>query len=929
MTALDPQRHLDGGSTFLVLALIAATDAGLLSARGDAVLLTTSWSGVGLAVGLLAISPLRRWPALAVALFLLCSAVGIASGVSTHVSVIVAASHVGQALVCGAVLTQLGRRRAVLETMRDLRFLGVASLLGGLVALAVETSVRSDDVRVSVEFAVQIAAQHAVSILLFGAFVLSSAPRFAHSDAGRLGAVPLMVWVQTTALGAVLAVVFLPTTLAPLTFAPIPILVWGAIAFEVRVAAGQLIALSGVVVLATAYGRGPFPNGVIADDLVGTVTLGYVVCAALVTLPLAVIVSQRRILMDQVVSDEQLFRRTFTESPLGMVLMRDEAGALEVVEVNAAAAGILGVPAGSLEGRRFADLVETLDHREQVFDALLAREVDVWHGQAAVLGRPGSRVDLAIAAISNADSSRVFSAQLLDQTQEQDSRRRLEAAHKLTDATLDTAACIILVTDESGTIVRINAATKEITGYDETELVGALVWETPLAALTRSETEAMFVWPNRSGYPMVRERLSYNAEGRPIRLVWNTNVVQHDAGAPSYAVLTGVDVTAERSSTGLMAHLLQASIATALIGIDVSGSITVVNVGAARMLGATPEALLGRPFVSILDPSQLKVRTGAVGEREAFLCLVGMISEREESATRDWTWHTRDGHQLIVSMTLSLTDDNGEDRVVFLCFARDVTEQREGQETLVAALDKERTAVERLRALDRAKDEFVSTVSHELRTPVTSILGYTEMLLDGVVVEPHPKQAAMLETIARNSHRLITVCNDLLLLSGFESPDALTRRETFDLCESIVAAEEFAEAASAQRRLTMTFTSPDEPVMVSGDRGQLDRVIVNLVGNAIKFTEDGGTIAVRLSPDDTVGALITVADTGIGIHPDDHELVFQRFYRTDTAEALAIQGTGLGLSIVSGIVDAHGGTIAVDSVPDEGTTFTVRLPLVH
>ncbi len=430
----------------------------------------------------------------------------------------------------------------------------------------------------------------------------------------------------------------------------------------------------------------------------------------------------------------------------------------------------------------------------------------MWHGQAAILGRPGSRIDLAIASIASADSGLVFSAQLLDQTQEHDSRRRLEVAHKLTDATLDTAACIIVVIDDAGTIVRINAATKEITGYGENTLLGSRLWESPLAALTRAETEAMFVWPNRSGFPMLRERLAYSADGEPIRLVWNNNVVRDETGAPSYAVLTGVDVTSERSSTGLMAHLLQASIATALIGVDVSGRITVFSAGAAHMLGTTAEEMIGTPFVSILDPSQLLVRTGAVGDREAFLCLVGMIGHGEESMARDWTWRTRSGSDLIVSMTFSVTDDDVEDRVGFLCVGRDVTEQREGQETLVAALDKERTAVERLRALDRAKDEFVSTVSHELRTPVTSILGYTELLLDGEVVAPHPQQAGMLETIARNSHRLIAICNDLLLLSGFESREVLANRETYDLREAVGVAEDFARQPAPTGPLTITFT---------------------------------------------------------------------------------------------------------------------------
>jgi PAS domain S-box-containing protein len=916
----------------ILLACVVAIDTALLVQRDQELQLTTWWSSVGLGVVLLARSPLRSWPLLAAALFGLTTAVTLAFGIAPVDGLEVAASHAAQALGGALVLTAAGRREATIGSLPDLARLALASGLAAVVAAAVESTARVDEAGVTGQLAMQVAAQHALSVLVFGALLLSPAPRLARRAGSALPGLPPLLVVQSAATLAAVALIFGPTTAPPLSFVPIPLLVWGAIAFELRVAATQLLVVTGAVTLATADDRGPFTTDLVAPELVGTTTLGYLACIALVTLPLAVIVTQRRVLMQRVTYDERLFRRTFSESPLGMVMLRDDAGELRVVEVNEAASRVLGTSDDDLTGRRFADLVEPLDGTGAVLDALRDRSIDSWHGPATAAARPGSRLDLAIAAVSEAASATgarpatVFSAQLLDQTREQDSRRRLEVAHQLTDATLDTAACIILVTDHTGRIVRTNGATEQLTGYDDSVLVGSLLWDSPLGVLTRAETEAMFVWPNRTGFPMVRERLSHTVDGSPIRLVWNNNVVRDAAGAPSYAVLTGVDVTAERSSAGLMAHLLEASIATALIGIDVSGRVTVVNAGASHMLGLGQADLVGRPFVSLLDPAQVLERTGAVGEREAFLCLVGMIGHSDESAARDWTWRTHGGHELVVSMTLSVTDDDVEDRVGFLCVGRDVTAQREGQDTLVAALEKERTAVERLQALDRAKDEFVSTVSHELRTPVTSILGYAELLLDGEVVEPHPQQAGMLETIARNGHRLVAICNDLLLLSGFESREVLGARETYDLREAAGVAEEFARAASAQRPLTITFDCPDEPVLVSGDRGQLDRVLVNLVSNAIKFTDDGGTVAVRLAYDATLGAVVTVGDTGMGIHRDDQELVFQRFYRTEDAQVRAIPGTGLGLSIVAGIVDAHGGSISLDSVPGAGTTVTVRLP---
>ncbi|CAB4712029.1 unannotated protein [freshwater metagenome] len=293
---------------------------------------------------------------------------------------------------------------------------------------------------------------------------------------------------------------------------------------------------------------------------------------------------------------------------------------------------------------------------------------------------------------------------------------------------------------------------------------------------------------------------------------------------------------------------------------------------------------------------------------------------------RDWRWVASNGSLQTVSMTLSAAEIAGTDQMGFLCVARDVTEQRASQELLVAALEKERTAVERLRAVDTAKNEFVSTVSHELRTPVTSIVGYTEMLMDGSIVEPDPDQVRLLETIARNAQRLIVLCNDLLTLSGLDSGNINWQAEAVDLTAGMSVVEDSVAPLISGRDLALTLDAPDTPVLVTGDRTQLERVMINLVSNAVKFTEDGGVIRVRLEVDGDE-AVFSVTDTGIGIPIEEQGNLFQKFFRTSTAQRQAIQGTGLGLSIVASIVSAHGGQIKVRSAHLEGSTFTVRLPL--
>lgn len=246
-------------------------------------------------------------------------------------------------------------------------------------------------------------------------------------------------------------------------------------------------------------------------------------------------------------------------------------------------------------------------------------------------------------------------------------------------------------------------------------------------------------------------------------------------------------------------------------------------------------------------------------------------------------------------------------------------------ELLVAALRQERRSAEQLRELNRATDEFVATVSHELRTPLASISGYAEVLQDEESLTE--AQHAWVDAIARNAGRLTSLTYDLLLLSGFNSGEVQMEDEEVDLRDVVTQVRDMVGTLAAGLRLDVSFDLPDTPVLVRGDTGQLERVVLNLAGNAIKFSEAGGSVVCGVSEDDT-HAVLAVTDTGMGIPEDELEALFTRFFRGSSARRRAIQGTGLGLHIVATIVDNHGGRVGVRSVVGEGTRFTVHLPLV-
>jgi len=230
---------------------------------------------------------------------------------------------------------------------------------------------------------------------------------------------------------------------------------------------------------------------------------------------------------------------------------------------------------------------------------------------------------------------------------------------------------------------------------------------------------------------------------------------------------------------------------------------------------------------------------------------------------------------------------------------------------------------DRLRELDRLKDEFVALVSHELRTPLTSIAGYLELVMEDETLGDESRR--FLDVVDRNSTRLLRLVSDLLFVAQIESG-----RLTLELgqanvqllaLESVEALRPAAERGSVELRLDAAPVPP-----LQGDAARLGQLLDNLVSNAVKFTPPGGRVVVALgaSGDNVV---LAVSDTGMGVPSAEQRRLFDRFFRASSAQERAIEGTGLGLTIARAIVEAHGGSIDFTSVEGVGTTFRVQLPL--
>lgn len=246
-----------------------------------------------------------------------------------------------------------------------------------------------------------------------------------------------------------------------------------------------------------------------------------------------------------------------------------------------------------------------------------------------------------------------------------------------------------------------------------------------------------------------------------------------------------------------------------------------------------------------------------------------------------------------------------------------------GRAVLHARLfEREHQLVDELRQLDRYKTEMISTLAHELKNPLTAIIGHLELL---ETAEDGRLTDRSLAAIERGATRLSDLVEDLLVLSKVGDPHRALVPVPVDLADVVNNAAELLEAAAAKQGVHLDLVGTGEKVSAYGDAAELDRVVGNLLGNAVKFSPAGGTVTCSVEAVDG-SVVLRCTDQGIGISPADQANLFTEFFRSTNPMALEIPGTGLGLTIVKRIVERHQGTIGLDSEVGRGTTFTVTLP---
>lgn len=464
---------------------------------------------------------------------------------------------------------------------------------------------------------------------------------------------------------------------------------------------------------------------------------------------------------------------------------------------------------------------------------------------------------------------------------------------------LEAAPDAMVVIDEDGTIVLVNAQTEKVFGYARSELLGQPV--EILVPTNLHETHRK----HRDGYeqePHVRamgsglDLRARRRDGTEFPVEISLAPLRTEDGLLISAAIR--DVTQKRREERLFRGLLEAA-PDAMIIVDQLGRIVLVNAQAEEWFGYQREELIGQS-IEMLVPERfagmhVAFRSGYVaGPRTRPMGLAGDLFAKR-----------RDGSEFPVEISLApLETDEG---LLISAAVRDISERRRVQNEA-----------------DRVKDEFFATVSHELRTPLTSMLGYSELMAD--LEELSPQGRRFLQVITRSAERELRLVDDLLTLVAIEESGLSMRPFVLDLEPVVRDAVEAARPRAEEVDIDLALEIPGFPVQVEVDRDRIGQAIDNLLSNALKFTPPGGQVRVRLRASARL-AEVEVADSGPGIRDSDRQRIFERLYRSGSAVAQQVPGAGLGLTIALAIAEAHHGSLGLVRSNEHGTTFRMELPL--
>ena len=352
----------------------------------------------------------------------------------------------------------------------------------------------------------------------------------------------------------------------------------------------------------------------------------------------------------------------------------------------------------------------------------------------------------------------------------------------------------------------------------------------------------------------------------------------------------------------------------AIISIDNKGDVTFWNAAATKLFGYSYEEVIGQKLHDFIMPEKYRAshenafsRFKDTGEGSVINNTIELLARRKDET------------EFMVELSISSTKLNGEWNAVSIM--RDITERKKIEERILQAkIDAENA--------NRTKSEFLANMSHELRTPLNSVIGFSDILLEGYFGELNDKQTNYLDNISNSGKHLLKIINTILDISKIESGNMKLYREELNVKDIVNEMISLLQPLALKKSIELSVSFEHEQNLLEADEARVKQILYNLLGNAIKFTENDGYISIK-TRNENDDILFSVMDTGIGISPANQNKLFEPFIQADSDSSRKYEGTGLGLTLVKELVELHGGNISLKSELGKGSEFTFKIPTIQ
>lgn len=490
---------------------------------------------------------------------------------------------------------------------------------------------------------------------------------------------------------------------------------------------------------------------------------------------------------------------------------------------------------------------------------------------------------------------------------------------------INSADDAIICTDRDGHITAWNPAAERLLGYPSGEVIGRDISLLFPPEDQREEAAALARILNGERATLSDRRLVAK-NGRRLEVSVTMSPI-HDASGAVIGASRICRELGDRTLTMSAARHLSALVASsddAIVSKDLNGIVQSWNPAAERLFGFSAAEMIGQSIRKIIPADRQREEDDVLAKVRA-----GVMVDHFETVRQ-----AKDGRPVEISLTVSPIRDQSGRIIGASKIARDIREhKRLLDERRIAAEHAEAARREvlegqnrRIQEAARLKSEFVANMSHELRTPLNSIVGFAELMADARFGPLPDRYQQFARVMHASAEHLLQLINDILDLAKVDSGKIAFQPEAVDLAQLVGEATAIVSGLAVKGKIQVTVEVDPALGTVHLDPMRLKQVLYNYLSNAIKFTGEGGRVAVRLRPEEGERFRIEVEDTGIGIRPEDLHRLFIEFQQLDASTAKKFPGSGLGLALTKRLVEAQGGTVGVKSVFGSGSTFFATLP---